>query len=122
MALGGVNLVEIDLTRAGSRVLRIRPEAIPPSARTTYQACIWRSHRPEAFEVYRIPLRERLPILPIPLRDSDDDIRLDLQALIDTAYENGRYGRTNYRADPVPPLSGEDAAWAYGLLRGRGLR
>lgn len=119
---GGVNLVEIDLLRDGRRVLVLRPEQIPESGRTTYQAVAWRACRPETYEVYRIPLRDRLPILPIPLRERDPDARLDLQALVDRAYENGGYDAIDYRAEPAPPLAGEDAAWADGLLRGRGLR
>ena len=41
-AAAGVNLVEIDLTRAGSRQLAVWP--IPRSHRTTFQACVTRSY------------------------------------------------------------------------------
>ena len=122
LTLGGVNLVEIDLTRAGSRVMLLKPEFIPPEARTTYQVCIRRAHRPHAIEIHRVPLRERLPNIPIPLREREPDVTLDLQELINLAFENGRYGNTDYTKEPVPPLSGSDADWADGLLRGQGLR
>ncbi|QDV32515.1 DUF4058 family protein [Tautonia plasticadhaerens] len=118
----GVNLVEIDLLRDGERGLLSRPEHIPARARTTYQICSWRASRRDRYEVFRVPLRDRLPIIPIPLRDGDADVPLDLQELIDLAYENGRYGRIDYKAEAAPPLSREDAAWADGLLRGRGTR
>ncbi len=39
----GVNIVEIDLLREGQRVLLAVPALIPPSHRTAYQICIWRS-------------------------------------------------------------------------------
>jgi hypothetical protein len=122
MLRGGVNLVEIDLLRAGSRVTLLGPESIPEDYRTTYQVVAWRARRPEAVEVYRVPLRDRLPIIPIPLREADADVPLDLQGLIELAYANGRYDRIDYRAEPEPPLSREDASWAAGLLQGKGLR
>ncbi len=118
----GVNLVKIDLLRDGDRVMILRPEHIPPHARTTYQIVCWRAHHRKSFEVFRAPRRQPLPIIPIPLREHDPDVPLDLQALIDQVYENAEYDDIDYRADPVPSLSGEDASWADGLLRGRGLR
>jgi hypothetical protein len=119
---GGVNLVEIDLLRDGDRGLLVRPEHIPAHARTTYQVCSWRATHRDRYEVYRAPLQKRLPVIPIPLRPDDADVPLDLQALVDLAYENGGYDSIDYRAAPVPPLSQDDALWADGLLRGRGLR
>ncbi len=74
------------------------------------------------YEVYPIHLRNRLPIIRIPLREGDDDVALDLQALIDQAYRNAGYDATDYSDDFVPPLKGEDAAWADALLREKGLR
>ena len=47
----------------------------------------------------------------------DSDAVLDLQLLIDAAYENGGYDDTDYRIEPVPPLLPEDAEWAAGVLR-----
>ena len=61
-------------------------------------------------------------IIRVPLRETDPDVPLNLQALIERCYHNGRYDDINYRADPNPPLSSEDAAWASDLLSGKGLR
>jgi hypothetical protein len=116
------SLVEIDLLRAGKRVLMAGPHDIPPSHRTTYQACVRRGWKPGRVEVYRLPLREPLPAIRIPLRETDDDAILDLQALIDQCYRNGRYDDLDYAAEPEPPLDPEDAAWADGLLREQGMR
>ena len=69
-----------------------------------------------------MPLRERLPIISIPLRATDSDVPLDLQPLLDLAYRNGTYDDTDYSANPVPPLDREDAAWAEGILRAKSLR
>jgi hypothetical protein len=120
---GGVSLVEIDLIRDGGHVL-YPPEAyLPADCRGPYRISVVRSWQPFQAEVYRVPLRQRLPAIRIPLRPTDADVALDLQPLIDHCYENGRYEwEINYRVDPVPPLQGDDAAWANQLLRGKGKR
>jgi hypothetical protein len=120
-----VNLVEIDLTRAGSRELLVPLQELPPEYRTAFMACVYRAtwKRVGRKEVYRIPLRERLPAIRIPLRATDPDIILDLQALIDEAYESGRYDRTtDYNRDLDPPLEPEDSAWADQFLKSAGKR
>ncbi|HEY3242498.1 MAG TPA: DUF4058 family protein, partial [Phycisphaerae bacterium] len=59
----------------------------------------------------------------IPLRPTDPDAVLDLQALIDSAYEASRYDRTtDYRRSCEPPLEGQEAAWADELLKAAGKR
>jgi hypothetical protein len=117
-----VSLVEIDLLRAGGRLLPCSLECVPDSHRTTYQACVQRGWQPTAIELYAIPLRERLPAISIPLRSTDDDVPLDLQAVIEQCYRNGAYETIDYSADPDPPLSGSDARWAAAVLRKKGLR
>lgn len=118
----GVSLVEIDLLRAGRRAFVIPPESIPANYRTPYQICIRRGWKPLKVEVYRVPLRERLPVISIPLRETDADVPLDLQPLIDQCYEEGRYDDIDYTVNPDPPLDPEDAAWADALLREKGKR
>ena len=67
------------------------------------------------------PLRERLNAIRIPLRETDADVALDLQALVDQAYRRGRYDQElDYRQPPHPPLNADDAVWADELLRSRG--
>ena len=64
-------------------------------------------------ECYPIPLRARLPTIPILLRPKDADATLDLQALVDLTYHNGRYAEAlDYSEPPYPPLKGDDAGWA----------
>src|SRR5438067_6503195 len=91
LSAAGVSLVEIDLLRRGQRVLSVPASAVPPQARATYQACVRRGWRPSRFEVYPMPLRGRLPAIRIPLRETDKDIPLDLQAIVEQAYRKGRY-------------------------------
>jgi hypothetical protein len=118
----GANLVEIDLLRGGERVLLCPPENIPVGHRTLYQVCVYRTSSPSGYEIYRVPLRERLPIIRIPLRDGDDDATLDLQGMINMAYNNGAYDFIDYSTEPTPPLDPDDAAWADGLLKSQSKR
>jgi Protein of unknown function (DUF4058) len=120
---GRVSLVEIDLVRTGKRLLPVFPSDLPEDYRTPYLIWARRGWEVEAVEVYRVPLTERLPIIKIPLRQSETDALLDLQPLIEQCYRNGRYeDRIDYRTDPEPPLEGEDARWVEDLLRQAGLR
>ena len=113
-----VSLVEIDLLRAGQRVLSVFFHQIPPSHRTAYQVCVRRGWKSDQAEVYRVPLRERLRVIGVPLRETDKDIVLDLQALMNQCYERGRYDDLDYKVAPEPALGAEDAVWAGALLRG----
>ena len=115
--MADVSLVEVDLTRAGDRGLSCPQDWIPPSHRTTYQICVARAWKIGQYEVYPAPLAERLPVIGIPLRKTDADVPLDLQALIDLCYQNGRYDDLDYKAEPNPPLDPADAAWADQHLR-----
>ena len=118
----GANLVEIDLTRSGEKTLAVPDDSVPASCRTIYQICVWRRRPIGRFELYPAPLARRLPPIRIPLRPADADVRLDLQSLVDRCYANGRYDDLDYRAEPNPPLSAEEAAWTNEMLRGKGLR
>jgi hypothetical protein len=73
-------------------------------------------------EVYGVPLRERLPVISIPLRTADVDVPLDLQAIIEQCHRNGGYDDIDYEAEPDPSLETADAEWADALLRELGRR
>ena len=119
---GGVNLVEIDLLRAGRWVLSAPEELVEDSHRTPYKVCVFRP-KGQLWQFYRAPLRERLPVIRIPLRERDADVPLDLQALIEQCYRNGGYDEDiDYEREPIPPLSKEDGRWADLLLRKKGGR
>src|SRR5262249_26245459 len=106
------NLVEIDLNRFGTHTLAFPLEHIKPRGRTGYMTCVRRPTRGQA-EVYPMPLWDRLPIIKIPLRSTDADVRLDLQPLVEQVYRNGAYdGTLNYGVEPDPPLLGAEKDWA----------
>jgi hypothetical protein len=114
----GVSLVEIDLLRRGDRILSLPVSQIPARVRTTYQVCVRRGWRPRRFEIYPVPLRSPLPSIHIPLRETDADIGLNLQAIVEMAYRKGRYHLTiDYKQPPEPPLSRGEAKWAKALVK-----
>jgi hypothetical protein len=113
-----VSLVEIDLLRKGQRVLSLPVTRIPRSVRMVYQACVRRGWNPLDHEIYPIPLRSRLPTIKIPLREHDQEVGLDLQAVLDLAYRKARYQATiDYDQSPEPPLTGDDAKWARTIVK-----
>jgi hypothetical protein len=118
----GVNLVEIDLVRQGAHVLAAPEKDLPEEAHSVYKICVFRHARPERFEVYPAPLRERLPNIPVPLRLGETDAVLQLQPLIDDCYRDGRCYRIDYQKDPVPRLAPDDVQWLDALLREHGRR
>jgi Protein of unknown function (DUF4058) len=118
----GVSLAEIDLLRAGQRTLSLPVSSIPIELRTTYQVCVRRGWETGTHEVDAVSPRDRLPGIRIPLRQTDEDARLDLQSLINQAYQNGRYHSIDYRAAAEPPLDGPDGIWSDQLLHQAGKR
>lgn len=117
-----VGLVEIDLIMGGKRVLSVPLNRIKSRHRTRYQAIVRRGCKWYEAAVYSLPLSERLPIISIPLRQNEKDATLDLQELIDKAYQIGHYEDIDYQEDADPPLEGHDAEWADALLRAAGKR
>jgi hypothetical protein len=113
----GANVVEIDLVRQGTSVFPGRIQNVLKEAGATYAVCIFCAARPAEQDVYPIRLRQRLPVIRVPLRPTDAELILDLQPLIDQCHERGRYHFLNYRLALEPPLSPEDAKWAEELLR-----
>ncbi|MFZ4765129.1 MAG: DUF4058 family protein [Roseimicrobium sp.] len=116
----GVNLVELDLVRDGEWILSVPIHRIRPEHRTPYAACLWRAAEGDRHWVYPMPLRERLPAIPIPLRPTDREPVVDLQELVDLCFVRGRFDKCNYAHAPVPALGTDDAAWAAEVLTSSG--
>lgn len=109
-----VNLVEIDLLLGGPPLPMKR--RIEPGG---YYAVVARGRRLPVAEVYRWTVRDPLPRLPIPLREPDPDVPIDLATLVNRVYDLGRYARTLRRQAPLPeaaPLSPDDRAWVESVV------
>lgn len=121
LATAEVNLVEVDLLRAGPHVLRVPRSLVEAVKPWDYLVSVWRSPGSD-YEVYPTSVRERLPRIRVPLRKGDADAVLDLQAAFAHAYETGPYpDRVEYAGEPTPPLSVDDAAWALEVLKAYGI-
>jgi Protein of unknown function (DUF4058) len=111
-----VHLLEIDLLRTGERPPLEQP--VPPAP---YYAVLSRADRRPRVAVWPIQLRDRLPVLPVPLLEPDPDAPLDLGAAVAAVYERGAYAAQIDYHEPLPPpsLSPEEAGWMDELLRDR---
>jgi hypothetical protein len=105
-----VHLVEIDLLRGGPRMpMDNLPEC-------DYCVLVSRYEERPGAALWPIRLRERLPVIPVPLRTPDADARLDLQELLHRVYDAARYQTYIYDGTPSPPLGEQDAIWAEALV------
>jgi hypothetical protein len=112
------HFIEIDLLRAG--VPLIARHLLPPH---DYLVHVSRASRRPKGEFWPIPLRQRLPVISVPLLEADADAKLDLQEALDLVYERAGYDLDiDYGADAVPPLRGDAVTWAAELLTAKGLR
>jgi hypothetical protein len=115
-----VSLVEIDLLRAGQRVPIV--EKLPTCDYLVHVSRAW--SRPQG-TVWPIVLSQPLPAnVAIPLRETETDAVLDLQAALVETCQRGRYERAiDYRRDPPPPpLADRQRAWLHSVLTAAGLR
>ena len=107
-----VSLVEIDLIRGGEHILSIPFDEIEEGQQQTPCACVTEAWKPNEFLFYPIRIEGRLPVIRIPLRESDTQARLDIQAVFDHAYLNGEYGADiDYSKAPKAELTIEETAW-----------
>jgi hypothetical protein len=108
-----VHLVELDLLFGGRRLPLQEP--LPPA---DYYYLVSRGNQRPDCQVYRWTLRQPLPTLPVPLREPDADLHIDLAAVFATAYERGRFfRRLNYQEQPPAFLREDDRRWCEEVLR-----
>ena len=111
------HFVEIDLLREG--VGFYTREVLPKA--DYYVHVSRKGERPKGI-VWPIQLPQRLPPIDIPLLPEDADAKLDLQIVLDTAYDRAGYDlEADYGREPVPPLSKEKAEWSRRLLHEKGV-
>ncbi|WP_008313550.1 DUF4058 family protein [Leptolyngbya sp. PCC 6406] len=101
------NFVEIDLLRQWSPLVKA-PEALAAHYRILVSAS---ALRPRA-SLYAFNLQDPIPTFPLPLAMGDPEPIVNLKALLDEIYDQSGYDLViDYSAEPVPPLTGEDADW-----------
>jgi hypothetical protein len=81
-ARAGVSVVEIDLLRYPTRGrLPVTEGDIPADRLSVYLTCVRLGWDQETWRAYPTPLRISLPIIPVPLRQAEAEIGLELQPL-----------------------------------------
>lgn len=96
------HLVEIDLLRGGTRPAY---ELNQPALETDYVLIVNRARDvpTRISDIWPLALNEAFPLLPIPLREPDPDVILDLNEIFHDLYPRARYGiRIDY-TQPIPP-------------------
>lgn len=103
-----IHILEIDLLRRGQRPLL--HSNIPDSP---YRITLLRAGSNKV-GVWTVNVADPLPTLPIPLRQPDADVTLDLGLAIQTIYDRAAYDLSiDYTDAPPPPaLAPEDLVWA----------
>ncbi len=103
----GIHFLEIDLIRRGER-----PFEHPLLPESDYMVTLSRKETSKT-DVWAFNLEENLPIVPVPLRQPDPDVPLDLRKALDLVYERSMYELSiDYSEDPPPPaLSVEKKNW-----------
>lgn len=110
------HLIEIDLLRGGER-----PPLAEPVPSAPYYVTLSRVEDRPTVQVWPIRLKDKLPVLPVPLLQPDPDVSLDLNAAVAAIYERAAYAvRIDYRQPLLPPeLSSEEQTWIETLLKER---
>jgi hypothetical protein len=111
----GTNWVEIDLLRSTRSHLKVTWADLKPEKRL---GCLVLTYRAADDELlgYPFSIRDPLPKVRVPLREGDDEVILNLQAVMERVYRDGPFDSIDYSKSPEPPLSPLDAEWAAGLL------
>jgi hypothetical protein len=105
-----VNFVEIDLLRGGTRM------PIKGLKACDYYTLVSRPPDRPTVDVCPFRLRDKLPIIPVPLERDESEPTIDLKVVLDRVYDEAGYEYRLYRTSPEPPLSPTEAAWAKDIL------
>lgn len=104
--------IEIDLLRTGARTVHL-----PGVAQSDYVVYLSRAGSPRQRVAWPFGLKDRLPVIGVPLRGDDPDVPLDLQAVFAATIERGSYDiNTPYRRPIRVPLAPDQQAWADALI------
>jgi len=102
--------LEIDLLRKGERPSEV-------AGQSDYYALLKRGNRLRPYEVWFFSLQDSLPTVAVPLRSPDEDLALDLQAIVADMVGRAKYGESlDYTVSPPPPLSADGASWVQSQI------
>lgn len=107
-----VHLLEIDLLRYGTH-----PFEHPNLPDTHYFITLVRANAKKT-EIWGFNIQDTIPIVPIPLKQPDEDVLLDLRKALDMVYQRGLFELSiDYRKTaPKPAFSEIEQKWMKALL------
>jgi hypothetical protein len=118
------SLVELDLLRAGrpligGPIITESTDRLEP--RPDYLVAVSRAWERGAkldYELFPIRLEDPLPCIPVPLREGEQEVPLDLQYAFNQLYDGGPYARgaVDYTAPPDPPVRPDLDSWLADCL------
>lgn len=119
------SLIEVDLLRGGRPVvggMQVLDAVTKLDPAPDYLVVVSRSWQRGAtlgHQLFPFTVRQPLPCIPVPLRDGESEVPLDLQYVFRLAYDSGPYqrGAVDYTQPPNPSLPSEHATWAQEVLR-----
>ena len=115
------NLVEIDLLLTGGHVAAVPVEEVKSAGALDYLVSVSRAADRTQFELYPIPLTQRLPRVAIPLLPGDKDVVFNLQTVFSQTYEDGAYADDLDYTQSLPlAISDEQAAQISDFLKQEG--
>ncbi|MCE7988625.1 MAG: DUF4058 family protein [Caldilinea sp. CFX5] len=102
-----VHILEIDLLRRGQRSLQH-----PNLSKSAYRVSLVRAGSNQ-IHAWTLALSDPLPIVPVPLRQPDADVTLDLGVALRAIYDRAAYDLSiDYDEPPPPPaLTAEELHW-----------
>ena len=112
-----INLVEIDLLRAGQHTVAAPLSLLQKRGSWNYLTCLHRPVRRWDFEVWPATLKQPLPVIQVPYGRGEEVVELNLQAVLDRTYDEGAYPRLLDYAMPAPgPLTADERDWIASVL------
>lgn len=84
-----------------------------------YSVLVSRSDERPSARFWPIGLRERLPVIGVPVRPPRGAARLDLQDALQRVFDAAGYEYYIYESNPNPPLAPVDAEWAAQFVPAR---
>jgi hypothetical protein len=113
-----INLVEIDLLRAGKHTTAIPLERLE-TIKGPFDYHIAVTIITDVVRQYAttLTIQDRLPAIGIPLDQPHPPAVIDLQQLLNKIYDSGRYKQlAKYQSQPKPPLTKDAQQWASTIL------
>lgn len=109
------HLIELDLLRGDEPLPMAGADPL-----AHYHVLVSRSSRRPQADLYGFTVQEPLPQFPLPLKDDDESLEVDLASIFAGVYERASYDlRIDYgQAPPPPAFNPADQTWIDGWLKG----